>query len=92
LAVEIDITSRSIARLPIYVALGVPEICRYDGKTLTCLHLRKGGYVTFEHSLAFPKLRVSDLRQFIRIADEKWDQNASLKAFRAWLRKQSWVR
>jgi Uma2 family endonuclease len=92
LAVEIDITSRSIARLPIYAALGVPEIWRYDGKTLTCLHLRKGGYVTSEHSLAFPKLRVSDLRQFIRIADEKRDQNASLKAFRAWLRKQSWVR
>lgn len=91
LAVEIDVTSRSIPRLPIYAALGVPEIWRYDGKALACLLLRKGGYVTSEFSLAFPKLRVGHVRPFIRIAEEKCDQTASLKAFRAWLRKQSWV-
>jgi len=92
LAVEIDITSRSIARLPIYAALGVPEIWRYDGKSLVCLLLRKDDYAPSEFSLAFPKLRVADLLPFIRIAEEKSDQNASLKAFRAWLRKQSWVK
>jgi Uma2 family endonuclease len=34
LAVEIDITSRSIAREPIYAALGIPELWRFDGSTL----------------------------------------------------------
>ena len=92
LAVEIDVTSRSIPRLPIYAALGVPEIWRYDGKSLECLVLRGGDYATSEFSLTFPKLRVADLRQFIRIAEEKCDQTAALKAFRAWLRKQSWVK
>jgi Uma2 family endonuclease len=92
LAVEIDVTSRSVARLPIYAALGVPEVWRYDGKTLECRLLRGGEYVRSEFSLAFPKLRVADLRPFIRSAEETGDQTASLKAFRAWLRKQSWVK
>jgi Uma2 family endonuclease len=91
LAVEIDVTHRSIPRLPIYAALGVPEIWRYDGKSLTCLVLRKGSYVASEHSVAFPKLRVVDLRQFIRMAEETGDQTASFKAFCAWLRKQTWI-
>jgi Uma2 family endonuclease len=92
LAVEIDITSRSIPRLPIYAALGVPEIWRYDGKLLHCLRLEKGDYIEAELSLAFPNLRVAELRPFIRIAEEKSDQTAATKALRAWLRKQSWVR
>jgi Uma2 family endonuclease len=92
LAVEIDITSRSIPRLPIYAALGVPEIWRYDGRKLQCLRLEKGDYRESDYSLAFPKLRVNDLRPFIRLAEEKGDQTASLKAFRTWLRKQRWMR
>jgi Uma2 family endonuclease len=92
LAVEIDITSRSIPRLPIYAAFGVPEIWRYDGLKLQSLHLKKGRYIESLFSLAFPKLRMADLHSFIRIAEETDDQTASLKAFRAWLRKQSSVK
>ncbi|MEM8542606.1 MAG: hypothetical protein AAGF66_01265 [Cyanobacteria bacterium P01_H01_bin.119] len=32
LAVEIDITSRSPERFAIYKPLGIPKICRYDGR------------------------------------------------------------
>jgi Uma2 family endonuclease len=92
LAIEIDITSRSIARLPIYAALGVPEVWRYDGRKLSCLHLEKGHYIEHEKSLAFPRLRVNDLLPFIQIAEEKGDQTAAMKAFRKWLWKQSWVK
>jgi Uma2 family endonuclease len=92
LVIEIDITSRVIPRLPIYVSLGVPEIWRYNGRNLQCLLLEDGKYVESEYSLAFPKLRVSELRPFIRIAEEKSDQTAAVKALRGWLRKQSWVR
>jgi Uma2 family endonuclease len=42
LVVEIDITSRVIPRLPIYVSLEVPEIWRYDGRNLYCLLLQNG--------------------------------------------------
>src|SRR3954466_13251495 len=40
LVVEIDITSRSVPREPIYAALGVPEIWRYDGRRIQCLQLQ----------------------------------------------------
>jgi Uma2 family endonuclease len=92
LAFEADITSRSIPRLPIYAALGVPEIWRYDGKKLHCLHLDKGAYREAEYSKSFPRLRVADLQPFVRAAEQTGDQNAALKAFRVWLRKQSWVK
>src|SRR4051794_27615121 len=39
LVVEIDITHRSVEREPIYAALGVPEIWRWDGTKLSCLEL-----------------------------------------------------
>src|SRR5689334_3186307 len=73
LAVEIDVTSRSIPRLPIYAALGVPEICKYDGRQIQCLILDEDDYRRSEFSLAFPKLCVSELLPFIRIAEEKSD-------------------
>ena len=92
LVIEIDITSLSIPRLPIYAALGVPEIWRYDGSRLQCLQLHKDDYRDVECSIAFPRLRVADLESFIRMAEQKVDQNATMKAFRAWLRKQSWIK
>jgi hypothetical protein len=44
-----------------------------------------------EFSLAFPKLRVAELRAYIRIAEDKGDRTAAIKAFRAWLKKQRWI-
>lgn len=38
LAVEVDITVSSVPRQPIYAALGVPEVWRYDGRAVTFLH------------------------------------------------------
>lgn len=37
LAIEIDITSSSVDRLGIYAVLGVPEVWRYDGESLTII-------------------------------------------------------
>lgn len=92
LVVEIDVTSRSVARLPIYVGLGVPEIWLYRAGQLRCLLLEDGKYVQREHGLSFPKLRVADLKQFIEIAEETGNQVVAWKAFRAWLGKQSWMK
>src|SRR5262245_35011499 len=44
LAVEIDITSSSLPRMSIYATLGVPEVWRFDGTTLTINLLRRGRY------------------------------------------------
>lgn len=91
LAVEIDNTSASIERLPIYAALGVPEVWRYDGESLSCLLLKRGAYEESEYSKAFPHLRVRDLLRFLRIANKQIDQNAAVRAFQLWLSRQSWI-
>jgi Uma2 family endonuclease len=89
LVVEIDITSRSVPREPIYADLGVPEIWRYDGRRLQCLHLSGGEYHVRKHSLAFPFLEPAQLQQFI---DRFWDEeeNSVLRAFLGWVRKNGW--
>jgi len=87
LVVEIDITHRSIERQPIYAALGVPEIWRWDGTRPTCLHLRAGGYHTAPKSLSFPFLAPADLTPFIR-AVSRTGENAVIRKFIAWVRKQ----
>jgi Uma2 family endonuclease len=90
LAIEIDVTRWSIPRLPIYAAMGVPEVWRYDGKPVQCLHLAKSGdYRPSERSLSFPMLRPADLTRFIQQA-ESADLLAAGSAFRKWVRKQGW--
>jgi Uma2 family endonuclease len=92
LVVEVDITRRSIPRLPIYATLGVPEIWRHDGKRVQCLQLTKAGdYREVDNSLSFPMLKPADLARFIRQA-ETTDLVAAGKAFRKWVRKHAWAK
>ena len=65
LAIEIDITSRSVDREGIYSAIGVPELWRCDGDSLRIFRLRPDG--KFERtlmSLAFPFLPITEFAEF----------------------------
>src|SRR5437899_2960095 len=44
LVIEIDVTHSSLDKLPIYAALGVPEVWRSDGSGLAILVLEEGVY------------------------------------------------
>jgi Uma2 family endonuclease len=82
LAVEIDITRRSIDREPIYAALRVPELWRFDGEHLTALHRSaKGKYVKRARSLSFPFLNVAEFERFVLRMNDK-DQIRVLREFR----------
>jgi Uma2 family endonuclease len=85
LAIEIDITSRSIEREPIYAALGIPELWRFDGKTLTVLALEdQSHYSPRQSSNAFPFLPMDQFCRFLmKFETEK--QVAVIRAFRAWV-------
>lgn len=61
LVIEVDITSPSINKLPIYARLEVPEVWRYDGKNLEILKLEDNGYVEVSESAALPSLTSSVL-------------------------------
>jgi Uma2 family endonuclease len=86
LAIEIDIAHRSIARQPIYAALKVAEIWRWDGKRVSPLHRTRGGkYAAATHSLAFPDLDFDFLNEIVQIAIAK-GQPAAVKELRHRLR------
>ena len=90
LVVEVDIMHRSVPREPIYAALGVPEIWRYDGSCLQCLHLKAGQYAVRKMSMAFPFLEPALLQPFIdRLGDR--DETSIVKAFVRWVKKNGWA-
>jgi len=62
LVVEVDITSPSASKLPIYARLGVAEVWRHDGDRLAVLGLRQseeGYYAEIPESLLLAPARVS---------------------------------
>ncbi|CAN5553677.1 Uma2 family endonuclease [soil metagenome] len=65
LVIEVDITSPSTNKLPIYAQLGVPEVWRYDGEKLEILKLENGGYAESPESVALPALTSSTLSQLM---------------------------
>ena len=85
LAVEIDITRRSIARQPIHAALGVPELWRFDGESLDVLILKdRGKYARSRQSLSLPFLPMEQFTGFVnRMLNE--NQNKVLRDFRKWV-------
>jgi Uma2 family endonuclease len=54
LAIEIDIYSGSLDRLPLYQTWGVPEVWRYSREAIEILGLKKSGYRPLKESRAFP--------------------------------------
>jgi Uma2 family endonuclease len=89
LMVEIEISRSFVNRLGICAALGVPEGWRYDGETLR-VHVRRedGTYALSERSLQFPAIPLDGVAAFLRRREEM-DQNALVRAFRAWVREQT---
>ena len=85
LAIEIDITSRSVAREPIYAALGVTELWRFDGQKLWTFHLVDGKYANASDSLAFPFLQMAEFIRYVLRRRER-DQHKVLSEFREWVK------
>jgi Uma2 family endonuclease len=87
LALEIDVTHRSLDRLPIYAALRVPEVWRFTGAALLGYLLNAdGSYTEVEFSPTFPFLRLADVVPFLRrVFDE--DDTTLTESFREWLRR-----
>lgn len=85
LAIEVDISPTDIAKIPIYAALRIPEVWRYDGNRLAPMRLRAGRYVEVRKSVAFPNLPIDRLNEFLAIGLATGQRDA-VRALRAWLR------
>lgn len=85
LVIEVDITSFSLNKLPIYSRLGVPEVWRHDGERISILALRDAEYVEVSESTFLPPVTGETLTNFV---------SEGLTMERpAWARKvREWVR
>jgi Uma2 family endonuclease len=88
LAVEVDLSSSSNRRMSIYASLGVPEVWRYDGRTLRVYILNTTGtYDESSISLSFPGIAISELAHFLDKRNEL-DANSLVREFQGWVRSQ----
>ena len=86
LAIEVEITSSWIDKVPIYAGLGIPEVWRYDGKTLQVEQLQPDGtYARQDQSSAFPFLPLAEIPQFLERCDAT-DETTWIRSFRQWVR------
>jgi len=83
--IDIDITSGSVAKLPLHARVGVPEVWRYDGEILEMQKLERGEYGPVEHSVSFPKLNAERLSKLLEKSKNSSRQEV-IRALRAWLR------
>jgi Uma2 family endonuclease len=88
LAIEVDITSSSLNRMGIYAELGVPEVWRYDGQSLTMYQLQPDGlYQPCEASRCFPALRPADVERFLELG-RTTDKIRWARELRGWVRDE----
>ncbi len=89
LAIEVDLTSDSFNKQPIYASLRIPEVWRYDGRELAVLRLVPGSvYVAVERSLSFPQVSMSSLQRFLELRQSVGERQWT-REFRAWIRGRS---
>lgn len=87
LVIEVDMTSGSLHKFPLYAQVGVPEIWRFDGQRVTISTLTAhGSYVASTHSTALPLLTDTALTSFLA-QSVTLRRTAFLRALRAWVRQ-----
>ena len=87
LAIEVENTTSALNQLRIYAALGVPEVWRYDGETLTIHALQPNGrYAEQSHSQFLPKQATEKIVEWLGKCDD-FDETPWVKEFRRWVRE-----
>lgn len=87
LAIEVDVTSSSVPRMPVFARIGVPEIWRVERGRVRFYRLKsKSEYEAVQHSIAFPFLRPADLMRFVKRRAEI-GENAVVREFVEWAKK-----
>ena len=85
LVIEIDITSSSIPKIPIFAHFGVPEVWQYDGSSLRMSKLEGNEYVSIDRSLAFPIITSRVLEDFLAKSQEWEDHPRLVRFIRDWV-------
>jgi Uma2 family endonuclease len=87
LVIEVDITSPSLNKMPIYASLGVPEVWLYKGEKVGFYKLAGEKYVKTQNSIALPILSSEKATEFLEKglteSSTKWN-----KEVRNWANEQ----
>jgi Uma2 family endonuclease len=86
LVIEIDITSLSLNKFPVFAALGIPEVWRYDGARVSCFRLESGEYIERAESVVLPGVTSKILTEFVE-QDKQLKRTVWLRHVRAWARQ-----
>jgi Uma2 family endonuclease len=87
LIVEIDITSGSLNKLPIYAQLGVAEVWRHDGQKLTIYKLVDDQFTETDNSLSFPMVDSTSISDLIE-QSKSLKRSAFKDACRKWIQSK----
>jgi len=87
LAIEVDVTSPSLNKMPIYAGLKISEIWLYKGKKVEFLKLVGEQYVPVKHSIALPFLTPEKATEFLQNG-LKESYNKWVKDVRKWANEQ----
>jgi len=85
LIIEVDITSSSLNHFPLYAAVGVAEIWRYDGQRVRFHRLESGVYSAIDESMVLPPMTAGQATVFVE-ADRHEKATDWLRAVRQWIR------
>jgi len=87
LAIEVDVTSSSLPRMPVFAKIGVPEVWRIErGRVRFYRRKSETEYEAIERSLAFPFLKPADLMRFVKRRAEL-GENGVVREFVEWAKK-----
>lgn len=78
--VEVDVTKDSRGKFPVYAALGVPELWRYDGTRVQMYALTGPTYAASSESRFFPGLTGELLAEFLDLSKAQ-GQTEALRVF-----------
>jgi Uma2 family endonuclease len=86
LVIEVDITTDSMNKFPIFAAVGVPEVWRFDGERVSIHLARESGYVEAAVSQVMKPLTAELLTSFLRTSFEE-DRPQWIRRLRKWARE-----
>jgi len=85
LVIEVDISSPSVAKVPIYAAIGAPEIWHFENDDVRFLRLCEDQYISITESVCLPRVLAQDVTRLI--GDSRTMKRPE------WLRKlREWIR
>jgi len=84
LIIEVDITRHSLNKLPLFAALGISEVWRYDGKRIHFLLLQDGAYLATTQSRWLAPLTADAATQLLDQGLQEPDPGVWSEAIRGW--------